>query len=56
MIEYLKEILFQPMLKAEMINKYAVSLGCQVKAMQDLMFIPVPISKRNRWISEFKSR
>jgi len=43
MIDYLKEILFEPITEAEMISKYALSLGCQVKAMQDLMFIPEPI-------------
>ena len=37
-----------------MINKYAVSLGCQVKAMQDLMFIPVPTQKKPMGISEFE--
>jgi hypothetical protein len=42
MIEYLKDILFQPITEAEMINKYAMSLGCQVKNLQDLMFIPEP--------------
>jgi hypothetical protein len=43
MIDYLKEILFEPITEAEMISKYALSLGCQVKAMQDLMFIPEPV-------------
>jgi hypothetical protein len=43
MIDYLKEILFEPITEAEMISKYAFSLGCQVNAMQDLMFIPEPV-------------
>lgn len=55
MIEYLKEIIFQSITEAEMINKYAVSLGCQVKAMQDLMFIPVPTPKETDGLVSSKS-
>src|SRR5690606_1536012 len=47
MIEYLKEILFAPITEAEMINQYVVSLGCQVKNLQDLMFIPEPTVNEN---------
>lgn len=43
MIEYLKEILFAPITESEMINNYVVDLGCQVKAIKDLMFIPEPV-------------
>lgn len=54
MIEYLKEILFQPITEAEMINKYAMSLGCQVKNLQDLMFIPDPSMKDDGALKSIK--
>lgn len=47
MIDYLKEILFQEITEAEMIDKYVTNLGCQVKNIQDIMFIPEPTPNNN---------
>jgi len=42
-VEYLNDILFENISDADLISKYAVSLGCQVKNLQNMMFVPVPV-------------
>ena len=40
--EYLNEILFEQQDDANILNDYAVNLGCKKKVIQDAVFIPAP--------------